>query len=181
MLLKLLGELQDNLLISKSVSVSAPLDLEICANTLNQGSSKLYQTYLMKFLKNSLLQKYQQYPMQKYIGINEEEVKKLKTFWEFDDVYTAPINGFRTAKNYYDKASSKPYLKHIKTKTLIIQALDDPFMTPDIIPTKEELSDAITLEVYKNGGHVGFVSGTFFKANYWLEDRVMEFFIKAPY
>lgn len=176
MLLKLLAEYADNKVLEKAVSVSAPMDLEACAVRLNTGVSKLYQKHLMRFLKNSLLEKYQQHDMKKYIGIDEEGVKKLKTFWEFDDVYTAPIHGMKTAKNYYKICSAKPYLKKIQTPTLIINAKDDPFMLPRVLPTKEELSSTIVLEVPEHGGHVGFVGGTLAKPTFWLEDRVIRFF-----
>jgi predicted alpha/beta-fold hydrolase len=55
--------------------------------------------------------------------------------------------------------------------------MDDPFMTPEVLPGKDELSKNITLEVSKNGGHVGFVSGSFFRPEYWLEKRVLEYFL----
>ena len=64
-------------------------------------------------------------------------------------------------------------------KTLIIHALDDPFMTPTVVPTPEEVSDSVILEITRNGGHVGFVSGANpTKAYYWLEHLVSEFILQ---
>ncbi len=114
--------------------------------------------------------------MQSLIGIDESEVKKLKTFWDFDGIYTAPIHGFSSAKEYYDLSSAKQYIKHICTPTLIIHALDDPFMSSDILPSKGELSQHVTLEVSKHGGHVGFISGSIFNPKYWLEERIIRYF-----
>ena len=177
MLLKLLGEQETTLNIKAAISVSAPLQLDICANRMNRGFSKFYQYRLMKDLKKTLLRKYKKHDMKKLIGIDEDEVKKLKNFWEFDVAYTAPIHGFKSAQDYYTKSSAKQYLKDIKTDTLLIQALDDPFMSPAVLPQKEEISDKLSLELYKHGGHVGFISGTIFKPQYWLEQRILSYFM----
>jgi len=176
MLLKLLAELADDAPFEACISVSAPIQLEVCANRMNRGFSKLYQYHLMKNLKKDLLKKYQLHDMKSILGIDEDEVKKLNTFWEFDEAYTAPIHGFKNAKDYYEKSSARQFLKYIKTPTLIIQALDDPFMTPEIVPDKSELSPSIKLEVSTNGGHVGFVTGNIFKPNYWLKNRIIKNF-----
>jgi predicted alpha/beta-fold hydrolase len=176
MLLKLLGEVGDNSLLTSCISISAPLQLEISADKMDTGFSKLYQYHLMKNLKRDLLKKYKMHDMRSLIGLSENDVQKLNSFWEFDDAYTAPIHGFKNAKDYYEKSSAKQFLKDVKTNTLIIHAHDDPFMTPEILPTSNELSTSIELEVYPNGGHVGFVSGTIFKPNYWLEERIVNYF-----
>ena len=110
------------------------------------------------------------------IDMSEKDVKNLSTFWEFDDAYTAPIHGFTSAKDYYTKSSSKQFLKHIKTNTLVIHSLDDPFTTPKILPSKDELSKYVELEVHQNGGHVGFIDGTLLKPKYWLEERIVNYF-----
>ena len=177
MLLKLLGECGKTSLIKKAVSVSAPMDLEISSSTMNRGFSKLYQYHLMRDLKLTLLKKYKYHDMKSLIGIDEEGVKRLKTFLEFDDIYTAPIHGFDSANDYYKKASSKQYLKDIATDTLIIHSLDDPFMTAKVLPSKDEISSHVNLEVYPHGGHVGFISESFYNPKYWLEDRIMNYFM----
>ncbi|MEA3229165.1 MAG: hydrolase [Campylobacterota bacterium] len=176
MILKLLGELGENSPISASVSVSAPLQLDICADAIDNGFSKFYQWHLIKALNLSLEKKYNKHDMESLINLKKDKVKKIKTFWEFDNIYTAPIHGFDSAQDYYTKCSSKQFLKDIKTPTLIIHAIDDPFMDTKIIPKKEELSKHINLELSENGGHVGFIGGTFFKPNYWLEKRIVKYF-----
>jgi len=172
MLLKLLGEWGDRSLIDRAISISAPMQLDICADRIDRGFSKVYQLHLMRHLKKSLIDRYDKHDMKSYIDLDRDEVKRLKTFWEFDDAYTAKVNGFSTATNYYTKASAKQYLKDITTPTLIIHALDDPFMTPDILPKEDEISPSVELEIYPHGGHVGFISGTILKPTYWLEYRV---------
>jgi len=176
MLLKLLGEYGNKSPLKGAVSVSAPMELSVCADKMNKGFSKIYQFHLMKHLKSSLLAKYRIHDMKNIIGIDENGVKDMKTFWEFDNIYTGPIHGFKNAKHYYDKSSAKGYLKDIETKTLIIHSLDDPFMTPEILPTVDEVSNSVDLEVHNKGGHVGFVTGSLLKPKYWLEDRIIEYF-----
>ena len=176
MLLKLLGELKNNSPLTKAISVSAPLQLDVCANQMNRGFSKIYQYVLLKSLNKSLEVKYEKHDMKSLIGIEKKDVKNLKTFWEFDDIYTAPIHGFQTAQNYYKRCSSKQFLKYITTPTLIIHAEDDPFMTTEILPKKEELSPSVNLELYPDGGHVGFIAGTILKPNYWLEEKIVNYF-----
>ena len=98
-------------------------------------------------------------------------------FYEFDDLVTAPLNGFAGAADYYRKTSSRQFLKAICTPTLILHAADDPFMTRAAIPTDDELSTAVTLELSEHGGHVGFLTGSApWTARPWLESRIVEHF-----
>ena len=176
MLLKLLGEQKELSLLSKAVAISPPMQLDICASTMNRGFSRYYQHRLLKDLKNALDKKYVKHDMQKLLNYKRSDINKLNSFWKYDDVYTAPVHGFASAAEYYEKCSSKQYLKDIQTPTLIIHSEDDPFMTPEVIPTKEELSLSVKLHITQKGGHVGFVQGSFFKPKYWLQKRVIEFF-----
>ena len=95
---------------------------------------------------------------------------------DFDETITAPLHGFTGADEYYTISSSRRYLNQISVPTLLLQAKDDPFMTSDIIPLPEELSEQVKLEVSPYGGHVGFVAGKFpWRTEYWLEQRVPAF------
>ena len=176
MLLKLLGEYKEDSPLSGAISISAPLQLDISANTIDKGSSMFYQKYLLKHLKQSLSKKYDRFNMEDIIGFKKKDISKIDSIYKFDHIYTAKIHNFKTAKNYYKQSSAKQYLKYICTPTLIIHALDDPFMHRSILPNKNEISKYITMEVYKNGGHVGFISGNIFKPKYWLDKRVVEYF-----
>ncbi|MBA1433312.1 MAG: hydrolase [Epsilonproteobacteria bacterium] len=178
MLLKLLGETKEKNLLDAAVAVSAPMLLDVCANRMNRGFSKFYQHILLKDLRLMLDKKYDRHNMQQLLGLERKDIKNLKSFWRFDEAYTAKINGFASAKDYYQKSSAKAYLKDIRTPTLIIHAKDDPFMTPEVIPKQEEVSDKVVLEILEHGGHVGFISGSFFKPDYWLEKRVVQYFLK---
>ncbi|WP_297441157.1 hydrolase [Sulfurimonas sp.] len=178
MLLKLLGEKKEQCILNAAVGVSPPLRLDICATHMNSGFAKIYQAHLLKDLNAALLKKYKKFDMQKLLHLKEQEVSTLDTFWKFDDAYTAPVHGFGSAKEYYEKSSARQYLKQIHIPTLIIHAKDDPFMTPEVLPNAVELSESISLEVSEHGGHVGFISGSFLKPQYWMEKRVVEFFKK---
>jgi len=177
MMLKMLGELKENTTIKGAVSVSAPLLLDECANSINKGFSKFYQKRLLKELKKLLHQKYKNFNMEKLINFKEENIENIKTFWEFDEIYTAKLNGFKSAKEYYQKCSAKQFLKDIKVPTLIIHSKDDPFMNEKVIPKENEISKFITLEIHDNGGHVGFIDGSIFKPKYYLDKRVVEFLV----
>ncbi|MDH5517888.1 MAG: hydrolase [Gammaproteobacteria bacterium] len=176
MLLKLQAEYADQSPLKAAVSVCAPIELDKCADRIDQGFSKIYQKHLMKRLVSGLLKKYQQHDLVNLINLPKQKARKLKTFWQFDEAFTAPVHGFGTAKNYYEKSSARQYLKLITKPTLAIQATDDPFMTADVIPGEAELGSGVTLEVSRYGGHVGFVSGSLLRPHYWLPERICDYF-----
>jgi predicted alpha/beta-fold hydrolase len=100
----------------------------------------------------------------------------VRSFWEYDGRVVAPLYGFRSAADYYERASSRPFLARIRVPTLVIHADDDPFMVPAAVPTPGELSPAVTLELTRGGGHVGFVAGRRpGRPDYWLFRRIPEF------
>ena len=98
------------------------------------------------------------------------------SFDEFDDAVTAPLHGFDGRVDYYDRCSSVEYLASIERPTLIINAMDDPFMTPGVIPHPGRLSESVRIEASAHGGHVGFVSGgTPWNPEFYLPGRIMRF------
>lgn len=170
-LLKWLGETGRRAPLAAAVAVSVPLLLARAADRLEIGFSRLYQWHLLRSLKRSVRIKRQRVALPL-----RADVATLNSFWEFDEHVTAPLHGFRGADHYYAESSSKPYLRRIAVPTLLIQARDDPFLWPDVLPTPEELSASVTLEVPDHGGHVGFVAGRLpWRARYWLEERIPEY------
>ncbi|MDD1631514.1 MAG: hydrolase, partial [Methylococcaceae bacterium] len=104
------------------------------------------------------------------------DLSYIKSFWQYDDRVVARLHGFKNVQDYYQRSSSRQFLKSIEITTLLIQALDDPFMTEEVLPDLDELSSSIHLEITQGGGHVGFVAGEIpFKPDYWLEQRIPEF------
>ena len=174
-LLKFLGEKPLDRPIAGAVAVSVPFELSHASERLTQGFSQLYQHVLLSSLKNSFLDKFQILPC----PIDKHEVRNIKTIWEYDDIVTAPLHGFRDAADYYTKSSCRQYLKNIATKTLIVHAQDDPLVPPSAIPTLEELSLSTSLECYAKGGHVAFVSGNNpYSPDYWLDSRIRDFLLE---
>jgi len=170
--LKYMGEQITDVTIKCAISVSVPMLLDDCANTMNLGFSRVYQRSLL----NSLLKKLKQ--KQHLLQQQEKQYAdpdSIKNFVQFDDAFTAPIHGFQNAQDYYKKSSSRQFLGEIKKPTLIIHSTDDPFMTEAVIPDSSELSDQITLELSSNGGHVGFIGGGLIKPKSWLEPRIYQF------
>jgi len=175
MLLKLQAELGKISPFKAIVSVCAPLVLNACADKLNKGFSKIYQRHLIGNLKRKLIVKARQHNYEKLINLNLDKINQLNSFWQFDDLVTAPLHGFSGVNDYYARSSSRQYLKNIKMPSLIILSLDDPFMTKNIIPEENELSSSTQLELSQYGGHVGFISGSVLNPVYWLEERIPEY------
>lgn len=177
MLLKLLGEMQANVPLQAAVAVSVPMLLQHCADQMRRGFSRFYQYILLRKMKQKLLAKYQQHDYEHLIGLKRENIHRIRDFWQFDNLFTAPVNGFVDAQDYYARASCRPYLASIRIPTLIIHSYDDPFMTPAVIPSQEELADSVRLELCEQGGHVGFISGRLWKPEFWLEKRILAYFL----
>ncbi len=170
-LLKWLGETGDSNPLEKAVAVSVPFRLKDAAKRLEQGVSKIYRQHLLASLRKTYIEKFKllKSPL-------DVDVMQLKSFWDYDDKVTAPLHGFSGAQEYYDKSSSRQFLKDIRVATRIIHATDDPFMFASTAPDKNELSSNVELLLTGNGGHVGFVSSvTPFKLKYWSEEKIVEF------
>lgn len=171
-LLKYLGESGEETPLSAATAVCAPLDLHECAEALNIGFSKIYQHYLLKRMKSAVTRKFDRHTA----AFDWHRAMNATNFAEFDDAVTAPLHGFSGKQDYYDRCSSVHFLKDISTPTLIVNALDDPFMTHNVIPEAERLSGQVTLEVSERGGHVGFIDGgSPWRPTYYLPDRILRF------
>jgi uncharacterized protein len=180
-LLKWLGEQGNKLTLFAAVAVSVPLVLSTCATKLDNGFSKIYRKNLLRELKHYVLAK--QRHLEKLGELQEAnrieqlgDLSGIKSFWQYDDRVVARLHGFKNVQDYYQRSSSRQFLKSIAIPTLLIQALDDPFMTDEVLPDLGELSSSIHLEITQGGGHVGFIAGENpFKPHYWLEQRIPEF------
>ena len=126
----------------------------------------------LRSLRKKIKEKATNFPDYK---VDLEKLKTAKNFRDFDEIYTAPIFGFKNSEDYWEQASSKPYLLKIKKPTLLITALDDPFLAPACYPYEEaENSEMFFLEVSKYGGHCGF-NLSLFKKHRWLEQQIIQF------
>ncbi|RIZ65085.1 MAG: hydrolase [Methylococcales bacterium] len=180
-LLKWLGEQNDQLSLFAAVAVSVPLLLDACATKLDQGFSKVYRGYLLGELKVYIRDKYHYLQqLNKHEEANKlaqlGDLSKINSFWQYDDQVVAKLHDFESSQDYYQRSSSRQFLKAITVPTLLIQATDDPFMTASVIPELDELSGSVKLEQTTKGGHVGFVMGNNpFKPYFWLDQRIPEF------
>jgi predicted alpha/beta-fold hydrolase len=158
--------------LQAAAAVSVPLDLGISSEALNVGFSRLYQRHLLRRMKKSIARKFDQYTA----AFDWHKSMAAKTFAEFDDLVTAPLHGFEGKDDYYKSCSATAFLSGIERPTLIVNSLDDPFMSPELIPDPDQLSDCVTLELSEAGGHVGFVEGgTPLRPKFYLPGRVMAF------
>jgi predicted alpha/beta-fold hydrolase len=174
-LLKWMGEQGDSAseIIDRAAAASAPLDLNLAARQLDFGWNKhLYTRDFLRTMRRKVLAKISTHGLE----LDPQLIRAASTFREFDDLYTAPIHGFKDAEDYWTRSSSKPWLKQIRVPTLVINARNDPFFPGEALPGREEVSDAVRLEYPESGGHVGFVSGTFPGHLEWLPRRVLGFF-----
>jgi uncharacterized protein len=154
--LKALGEEGEAAPPDTACAVSVPFDLHACALHLRQGFARIYQKRLLDSLKDMVRRKHARRAVT--APANLEKALAARDFFEFDDAFTAPLNGYRDAQDYYARAACGRFLSEIRRPTWILHALDDPFMVPAILPRETALSTWVTLEVAAQGGHVGFVS-----------------------
>jgi predicted alpha/beta-fold hydrolase len=153
--------------------VSTPFNLALAAHRLDRGWNKLiYTRHFLKTLRRKALAKVSAHGL----DLDPHALRAAATFREYDDVYTAPVHGFKDAEDYWTQSSCMPWLQSIEVPTLLINARNDPFYPGDALPTRAEVSDAVSLEYPATGGHVGFVSGGFPGRFEWLSGRILNFF-----
>ena len=168
-LLKWLGEQGARAPVVTAVAVSVPFDLRLSAKAINRGFSRLYQARLLHAMRSNAMAKFSRIEPPFALP----KLSELRDFHAYDAAMTAPLHGFAGVDDYYDRCSSRQFLKNVRVPTLILHAIDDPFMSPDVIPTEAELSDQVTLELSQRGGHVGFISaGPKGQPQFWLESRI---------
>ncbi|MEM6523734.1 MAG: alpha/beta fold hydrolase [Bacteroidota bacterium] len=174
--LKYMGEqgIHVNSYIQSAVAFSVPLDLHTSCIQISKPGNFLYAKRFLKNLKAKVKAKAQVMPDK----IDTRPLPKLKALIDFDDCYTAPIHGFKDAVTYYHKCSSIRFVDNIRVPSLIVNALNDPFLSKECYPVSRfNDHDYVTFETPQQGGHVGF---TEFKTDgiFWSEKRAVNF-IKA--
>lgn len=178
LVLKYMGEANTDASIYCAMAVSVPLRLDICSDAMDRGFAKIYQASLLKRMIKKLNLKRE---LLEQSSISFPAPESMRNFREFDDSFTAPIHGFDGARHYYQSCSSRQFLHRIEKPVLIIQSVDDPFMTPEVLPDKDELSTSVTFELSSHGGHVGFWQSGVLKPNSWLAPRMHHFLIEQGY
>ncbi|MDB5805410.1 MAG: putative hydrolase of the alpha/beta-hydrolase fold protein [Betaproteobacteria bacterium] len=158
-------------------SISAPLDLAAAGHALGRGFNKLYTRMFLGSLIKKSLEKLAQHP-----GLFDPvKVRAARDLYEFDNLVTAPLHGFRDTDHYWSSASAKPWLAQIRVPALALNARNDPFLPAQALPTPAEVSSAVTLEYPVHGGHVGFATGALPPGSLaWLPQRLFNFFEHNP-
>lgn len=175
--LKYLGEKGINLPVQvKGAAVfSAPLDLKSCAISISTGIGKLYSHYFLHSIKKKIIKKRD---LLEKKGFNIKNVNHVKSLYEYDKDYTAPIHGFSSRDEFYKRTSSINFLNDIRVPVLIVNAINDPFLAKECYPiSKLKDSSFITLETPQRGGHVTFPYKTD-NSFFWPAKRALNFFTK---
>lgn len=172
--LKYAGEAPPHAKVTAVVAISTPVDLASSALALDRRRDN--RLYLRRFL-SSLTVKIQEKAVRFPGAIDISRLHQIRTFEEFDGRYTAPLHGFASADDYWTRCSSRPLLPALTVPTLVLNALNDPFLPPPCFPFDEAAANPwLTLETPASGGHVGFVS----RGEPWLERRVSAFISQPP-
>jgi len=174
--LKYLGESTNfSSRIKGAIAISVPCDLEGSSNALAKRQNTIYINRFLRTLKRKTIFKTTKFPNHK---LDLVALKNAKDFKDFDDLVTAPLAGYKNAKDYWTKCSSKQFLPNINLPTLIINALDDTFLSASCFPFEEAKKNKnLYLETPKYGGHVGFNTSIFKKDKLWIENRVQNFIL----
>ncbi|HZZ03583.1 YheT family hydrolase [Paraburkholderia sp.] len=170
-LLRWLGERREDAspVISAAAAISTPIDVHAGGRALSQGFGMVYTRSFLKTLKQKAEQKLVQFP-----GLfDRDAMLASRTMYDFDNVVTAPLHGFRDTDDYWSSATTRPLLPGIAVPTLVLNARNDPFLPAEALPARHEVSASVELDQPRHGGHVGFMTGPFPGRIDWLSRRVL--------
>lgn len=176
-LLKYLGERGADApaAVRAAAVVSVPFDLGRGSRHLSRGFSHVYERHFLRSLRRKALAKLARYPDL----FDAERLAVARTLFDFDDVVTAPVHGFASADDYYDRSSALRFLGGVRRPTLLLSAADDPFLPAGVLDDVRAVAadnPCLDLEFVARGGHVGFVSGVRpWKPFYYAEWRVADY------
>ena len=137
-------------------AICAPLDLTQSGRAIGQGLNRqIYTRMFLRSMKPKAMAKWAQHP-----GLfDAQKLLAARDLYEFDNVFTAPLHGFKNTDDYWLRASAKPLMKHIPLPALALNAQNDPFVPSQSLPKAHDVSPAVTLWQPQQGGHVGFAQG----------------------
>jgi predicted alpha/beta-fold hydrolase len=180
-LLKWLGEQGARSRVEAAATISVPYDLALASRHLERGFARMYANYFLKRLKRKVADVITRFPREME-HINGDRIRFAQTLYAFDDSATAPLNGFRSATDYYRKSSSLRFLSQIEVPTLCLNSADDPFLPAEVLrAAREHASEDVKLTVNPWGGHAAFATGGWpWRAVYWAEERVVSWLAARP-
>jgi hypothetical protein len=166
--LKYVGERKVSAALKGVVAISVPLDLYGSSRQISAPSNWIYARRFLKSLKNKIRTK-----AKLMTGLDVTLLEKINSLEQFDDYYTGPLHGYKSASDYYQQCSAIRFLNTIDVPTLIINAKNDPFLSKECFPQNIE-NAFVQWEVPMRGGHVGFSR---FSKNglYWSEQKALDF------
>lgn len=137
-------------------AICAPIDLAAGGRALGQGVNRhLYTPLFLRTMKPKALRKLAQYP-----GLfDRRALESARNLYDFDNVFTAPLHGFRDTEDYWRRASAQPRLQALRLPTLLVHARNDPFIPAWSLPAARAVGAHVTLWQPAQGGHVGFLQG----------------------
>jgi predicted alpha/beta-fold hydrolase len=163
--------------VSAVAAISAPLDLAAAGAALGRGFNMLYTRMFLGSLIRKSLAKLAMHP-----GLfDADRVRNARDLYEFDNLVTAPLHGFRDTDDYWNRASAKPWLARVMVPALALNARNDPFLPARALPGPAEVSSSVTLDYPEHGGHCGFATGALPPGHLnWLPQRLLHFFERHP-
>jgi predicted alpha/beta-fold hydrolase len=172
-LAKWLGErAEDAAFVTAAASIGSPLDLVAGGEAISRGFNRLYTRMFLATLKPKVTEKLRRFP-----GLlDAQRLRAVRTMFDFDDFYTAPVHGYAGALDYWTRASGKPWLPGVQVPHLVLNALNDPFVPATSLPQPGQVSRFVTLEQPAQGGHIGFPRGAPPGDLGFLPERVLDFF-----
>jgi predicted alpha/beta-fold hydrolase len=142
--------------VSAVAAICSPLDLTASGLAIGKGFNRqVYTRMFLRSMKPKAMRKLQQYPKL----FKAQDLRAVKDLYEFDNVFTAPLHGFKNTDDYWSRASAKPHLRRIRLPALLVNARNDPFVPASSLPTAADVSAHVTLWQPEHGGHVGFAQG----------------------
>lgn len=176
-LLKWLGEQEGaaEAVIEAAAAICAPLDLAVCGHTLAKGFNRVYTQHFLSTLKVGAAARLNRHPAL----FDERRMRAAGTLYEFDDVVTGPLHGYRGADDYWRRASAKPLLPGIRVATLVLNARNDPFVPGASLPAPHQAGCSVTLWQPPHGGHVGFPGGRFPAHVHTMPEAVLDWLARA--
>jgi predicted alpha/beta-fold hydrolase len=172
-ILKYLGNHGQVSSVVAAAAISSQVELTSSSAMLNHWKNKAYVIQFLSTLKNKAYAKERQHPG----CINVKNIRRLTSLYAYDNEVTARLHNFKSANDYYEKASSKSQLHFIKTPTLLVNAQNDSFLAKECFPYEEaKHHQYFHLLAPKYGGHVGF--GQWNHGEYWIDRVIKEWIVK---
>jgi predicted alpha/beta-fold hydrolase len=161
--------------VKRAAVFSVPTDLKASSVHISRWQNQIYLRRFLNSLRDKMRVKGAHLPGQ----LDLSGLSALRDFPQFDERYTAPLHGFASADDYYEQSASGRYLGGIRIPTLLVNALNDPFLPASCFPrAAAQASQFFYLETPAEGGHVGFNEGGP-GGTYYSERRAVDFFTRT--